>query len=74
MYFHFDITCYIYYINVKPETHNVPAIDDLHTSIGKHITIFSRVSQEYLARVMANRNGCREREREFMRICAVDMS
>ena len=36
MHFHFCITCYIHYDNVKLETHHVPAVYDLCTNTSSH--------------------------------------
>ena len=44
MHFHFYVTCYTYYDNVKLEIHHVPAVSDLRTSTGKHIITLSNVA------------------------------
>ena len=44
MYFHFYITRYEYYDNVKLETHNVLGVDELHTNTGTHTNTFNNTS------------------------------
>ena len=41
MPFHFQITCYIYYDDVKLETRHIPTLDDLRTTTSLHTTTFS---------------------------------
>ena len=54
MPFHFYISCYVYYDNVKLETCHISTLNDLHTSTGKHITILNSITLDNHAMIALN--------------------